>query len=376
MNLTKRLLPALLVIGELLAFVLWSTTPSSSQSKVIPDSYLAMAKELAPDADASLTARALWTLDQRGLPAAFEQLATTRLSNTSGRDHTIAHALGQRAYSTSLSLPNTLTNCSPDFDFGCFHGAIEAFVKNSPALRPQDVKGICENPKWANWIVYECWHGLGHGLLLAFPHRALEEVLAFCTVLGPEDKALCARGVFMQRLVFLSKPDRYGPQSVKLDPKDPTGSCRDVSVEFKEYCELALPTAFWVMYGANWPTFAQLCTQLDTLMRDNCFRGLGIHIVGTTGPDRRLPLDTCRSVAKSDSDVDYCVLGALTQTVFSYDDVFEQCPKIGGSRREECYSLGGRHLGTTEGDLNKQKARCRTLPLEGQNLCLLKAQGQ
>lgn len=120
-----------------------------------------------------------------------------------GQGHPLAHALGRYAMARRKDLA-VLGECTPSFQSGCFHGALEGWFLQGGTIDAASADGICA-ARSARGVrgfeLLECWHGLGHGLMV---HAGgdIQRALPICDALEAEQaRRECYDGIFMERAI-------------------------------------------------------------------------------------------------------------------------------------------------------------------------------
>jgi hypothetical protein len=141
-------------------------------------------------------------LRQDGLAASLDALERAAAEDPAVlRDaHQLAHALGREAVVARGGDASVLGACRPVFASGCYHGVVEAYVGVHGRIDMAALERMCaaagsnEQPG----PVYECIHGLGHGVLGAV-RLDVDSALRYCDALSrPGAGVWCHAGVFME----------------------------------------------------------------------------------------------------------------------------------------------------------------------------------
>jgi hypothetical protein len=157
-------------------------------------------------------AAAFGALQREGLGASLDVLEHAAAEDSAVlRDgHQLAHALGRQAVAARGGDASVISECRPSFASGCYHGVVEGSLKARGHLDMGVLKRMCaaagsdERPG----PVYECVHGLGHGVLGAVGFD-LGAALHYCDALGSGFDAWCHSGVFMEAITSsLGEPSR------------------------------------------------------------------------------------------------------------------------------------------------------------------------
>ncbi len=97
------------------------------------------------------------------------------------------------------------------------------------------------------WIEYQCFHGLGHGLMIA-TGLDLAISLEVCSRLDRRwDRDACRGGVFMENI-----STSYGVRSLWLRDEDPLYPCNWVGLEAKRRCYQLVTSRILPTVGDDW----------------------------------------------------------------------------------------------------------------------------
>lgn len=140
-----------------------------------------------------------------GVRVALDSLETLAAADPQlrGQGHPLAHALGRYAMARRRDLA-VLGECTPSFQSGCFHGALEGWFLQGGTIDAASADGICaaRSARGARGFeLLECWHGLGHGLMV---HAGgdFRQALPICDALDEvRARRECYDGIFMERAI-------------------------------------------------------------------------------------------------------------------------------------------------------------------------------
>jgi hypothetical protein len=149
-------------------------------------------------------ASAFGILQRQGLTAALDALddAAAKDSTILRGAHQLAHALGRQAVAVHGGDASVIRECRADFASGCYHGVVEAFIQARGKVEMAELERMClgtgsiERPG----PIYECIHGLGHGVLGASGFD-LGMALHHCDALSASKfQSACHSGAFMEAI--------------------------------------------------------------------------------------------------------------------------------------------------------------------------------
>ncbi len=143
-------------------------------------------------------------LEERGLGVAMDSLVREAAADSVvlRGGHQLAHALGRRSLALNGGDPAVIAECRPEFGAGCFHGVVEAYLNASGGIDMAVLERMCTSAggRKGPGAVYECMHGLGHGVLgvLGLDYA---RALGYCDSLSrPRFDTSCQEGVFMEAI--------------------------------------------------------------------------------------------------------------------------------------------------------------------------------
>lgn len=156
--------------------------------------------------------------------------------------HPIAHAIGRGTFALVKSVDKSFTDCDQTCHSGCYHGAMERFLRGdsdngndhiSEAELTQKAISACD-PKQNFQLRFQCLHGLGHALMyyLQTPQKKydLRKSLFICDQLADAWSIdSCWGGVFMENV----SPAEPGLGDVTDDRHYP---CNAIDDKYKTSC--------------------------------------------------------------------------------------------------------------------------------------------
>jgi hypothetical protein len=236
------------------------------------------------------------TLERAGLPAALDSLErfASRDSAVLREGHQLAHALGREALTTSKGDPAILGQCRPAFASGCYHGVVEALLRLRGRVDMAELQRMClaAGGSAAVGPVYECTHGLGHGVLGAVGLQ-VDTALRHCDALTePRLAVSCHQGVFMEAItVALNRGAEQGSHhhgheqrgadaAFTINPADPFSPCDRYSDPYADSCWLFQGFIVLKAVGFDAARALRICRSAPAGREDRCFQSLGHQLAG------------------------------------------------------------------------------------------------
>jgi hypothetical protein len=287
--------------------------------------------------------------------------------------HRIAHMIGSAALARYKgNVARAFAEGSSSCWSGYYHGILERALVGvgTKAELVTVVRRLCadEDLRANTFILYQCVHGLGHGLMI-YTGLNLPTSLSICEQLDTDwDQSSCDGGVFMEN--FNSS---YGVESRFLKDDDLVYPCDAVKKRHKYYCYLQVTDRLLAKTGYSWQKTADGCAGVEKGWRSICFQSYGRSASGTARLDAKRLLTLCNIPAQRDrSD---CVYGAVRDIV-SNDSAWARagrfCNQVDVSLRQRCFNGAGTiiyDLNSTDAD---RRAACRSITRQYLDACLLK----
>ncbi len=163
-----------------------------------------------------------------GVAAALDVVeAVAALDVAVERDgHVYVHMVGIEAYSPDVDVAETFSQCSTLFQSGCYHGVLQAHFMASGTVDEAIVRDLCRGYSGVDgdrWLLFQCLHGLGHGLTMYFGHD-LPRALDACDYLASNwDQESCYGGAFMENILNATQPHHPASELMMAEGGEGTG---------------------------------------------------------------------------------------------------------------------------------------------------------
>ncbi len=208
--------------------------------------------------------------------------------------HELMHYLGRDSYRRAGSV-TAFAGATPACESGFYHGIIEEFLADRPGLVEEEsgaiLVGECLRHGSPRALNEECYHGVGHALMLLLGND-LPRSLLECDRLfkSSAERRACYGGAFMENALSVTGDH----PSVYRDPSRPLFPCTIFGESYLDQCYFAQGRLL-VQRAAGDPREAfRECAGAPYKHREWCYAGASVEV----GLDRRLSM---RAVA------DFCV---------------------------------------------------------------------
>lgn len=264
--------------------------------------------------------------------AALEQLGN-RDREVAMDGHSYTHVIGIRAWQPGDDVATVFRSCSTLYQSGCYHGVIQSYLTAGGVVDSARVVGLCDDiaPVGTdNWLRFQCIHGLGHGLEMAW-NWDLPRALAGCDWLnGSWDEDSCYGGAIMENAVA-SMPGGHHTAKRALEQ---TGDHHGMAMDHGDH-DMTTPT--FRMRDSSDALYP--CTVLAERYQRSCYLGQGSILLSLVGNDFARAAQTCDGAPERVRDVCYTSLGtnASGATLMDADKSIQLCSPGDPSWRQWCF---------------------------------------
>ena len=348
------------------------------------------------------------TARDRGPRAALDSLE--RLAGQDhwirAKGHPLAHAIGRYAMEKRKDL-SVLGECTPRFQSGCFHGVLEGYFLQGGTIDRASVGSICAGQGVRGFERMECWHGLGHGLMV---HHAGDfgQALAVCDGLEAEQpRRECQDGIFMERAIRAigatsinvgdgpgighahgadGHADHATTRSLSAaDKQDGAGRAMAkvaARMERQQLCsgvEAGHQRSCWayqamVLMSLNWPNYPRAlrgCDAAPARAVGDCYQGFGKQMLGVSSGDVPRMMEACRQ--GDPAHATDCLMGGVeyfTDLDWRIEPGIDFCRQVPGEAKPRCYEMIGARLTLAHLDPEPVRAACRQVEPAWVRACL------
>jgi len=332
-----------------------------------------------------------------------------RLDPAVARDaHVYAHHIGIEAYQLSPSVTETFSECTDSFSSGCYHGVIQAYFEDRGSADADVLGALCEpykDSEQSQWILFQCIHGMGHGLTMYYEHH-LPSALEACDLLADRwDRQSCYGGAFMENVMAAIMPhhpatvlasegadhashaeaghgaDRDARPSAPtkpwtpLNPEDPLYPCSVMEDRYLKQCYLMQTSVMLHLNGNDLADASRSCDLAPPQMRPTCHQSLGRSISART-KDPEAAAAYCRS--GSEQYRGWCYVGvvkAFVDWTAQAESGLAFCQVVDDpGHKAMCYRGLGEEIATLVADGERKASLCGEAEEEFVKFCRRGAQ--
>ncbi len=295
--------------------------------------------------------------------------------------HTYTHAIGITAWKPGRDVGEAFRGCTGLFQSGCYHGVIQTYLTAEGEPDSLRVAGLCdaiEGDAPNQWLRFQCAHGLGHGLEMAW-NWELPRALQGCDWMPVQwDRESCYGGAFMEYAVaaladhaaarlrrelapgggedHAAHGGGGGGGGHHMDPSSATFRMRDstdllypcsiVGLRYTAACYLVQGGVILDLVGYDFAAAMAACDRAPADLRHHCYVSLGTNASGVTVRNPRKAIEAC-----SHGDPGYrpwCFVGVAKNFVdVTADpaDGFAFCRQVpAGTSRRQCWVAIGEQI--------------------------------
>lgn len=276
-------------------------------------------------------------IEKAGAKEAYGSFVEEYQDKDFSRQHMGAHILGELLYKKEgLS---GISVCDSSFSFGCYHSLFGAAIGEEGLDVVAEIDEACLDAYGP--LGLGCQHGIGHGLGEYLGSKKLVDQLQACAKLSWKAPLLgCASGVFMEyNFPTLVGESKASTQVRSLDQDDPYEPCSSLPKEFRRACYWELASWWEQVFARDYKEIGKLCQNISNVAeRQDCFRGLGASIGGTSDFNPSQAKAVCDLMPNQEARV-YCRAGA--SWIFwampgQRDKSLLLCDDLSGNLRNTC----------------------------------------
>lgn len=346
------------------------------------------------------------TARDRGPRAALDSLERLAAGDpwVRAKGHQLAHSIGRYAMEKRKDLA-LLRECTPRFQSGCFHGVLEGYFLQGGTIDRASVANVCAGPVGRGFERMECWHGLGHGLMV---HHAgdFRRALDVCDGLqADQPRRECQDGIFMERAIRA-----IGAESINVGDGPGIGhahgaeghaghAMRGLSADKQDAATRVMAKvaarrereqlcsglnaghqpSCWayqsmVLMSLNWPHYPRAlagCDAAPAQAVDDCYQGFGKQMLGVSSGDVPRMLEACRR--GDPARLTDCLMGGVeyfTDLDWRIEPGIDFCRQVPGEAKQRCYEMIGARLTLAHNDPQPVRAACRQVEPAWVRACL------
>jgi hypothetical protein len=269
--------------------------------------------------------------------------------------HPVAHAIGRWTYLQSKDVSASFDLCDSSCHSGCFHGVVERVFYGDdelaqtrhlgfPEIEPK-VPTVCDGfSGQSSAIQFQCFHGLGHAVLLALGYD-LTTALRACDLLDSSyGQSSCYGGVFMENV------NGFEDDLTEFREDDPHYPCNTLDEKYGASCYL-MQTSAMLDLGMSDEEIGRACLDAGQF-KGNCFTSFGRDMsnhVRTGDPGRAV--SACEEHSKGfERDCIAGVVYALSDNTWDGRFAYVYCSALETEEhREICYRISNSYLHSTYG---------------------------
>jgi hypothetical protein len=208
--------------------------------------------------------------------------------------HPVVHALGREIFRLKGNVHDSFMACDQTCHSGCYHGAVERFLRGDSAHLARHVSqseiaakaaAACDS-KAPLRVYFQCLHGLGHALMY-FTENEIEKSVQTCDSLPDEwSREACYGGVFMEN-VFSTNPEKRN-----ISATDYHHPCNQMAAKYRGACYLIQTWRMQEM-GLTTERLFQECAKAGPY-EEQCAQSVGRDLSNAArGGDSNLAAEEC-----------------------------------------------------------------------------------
>ncbi len=184
--------------------------------------------------------------------------------------HDVAHTLGHEAFKLYADFGKAMELQDEICNSGYIHGIIEEYFSETADVF-EAMKTICNAYPPGKFTSWECYHGVGHGLMY-YTNNNLPKALSLCRAYnGPFARTSCINGVYMEN--FNAGEKIHTSTFIKTD--DLFYPCSDPAFDYKKDCYVYAPIRYLHLNPEDYAGALDWCNNAPLPHQSTCANGVG-----------------------------------------------------------------------------------------------------
>lgn len=249
--------------------------------------------------------------------------------------HALVHEIGHKAFDKYNDFGEAMKYRDEICNSGYLHGVIEAQFSKSPNVF-EAVKTICSQYPHGKFLSWECYHGIGHGVMY-YTSNDLPKSLVTCESYQSEfARVNCSNGVFMENFNTDQKlhPSKYLNRNNLFFP------CQQQNRFNKGICYLYAPTYFLSLHKGDYLSALAWCRTAEALYQQTCAYGVGSQVIKENINNPKMAEKLCEDGERSMTTS--CISGMVALYINHYGSLNEAkvlCGKLNKRNTKTCLGV-------------------------------------
>ena len=287
-------------------------------------------------------ARAFATVAEEIGPQKSYELVRLKFPNNDTKAHDFAHVVGIVSFEKQGVAG--LGVCDTAYNYGCYHGFIEAFIATNTVAKVSQIESGCI----ALGAVHapSCLHGIGHGVLVDASYN-LDKALENCSILQSTSQIYCWDGVFMERIVGSMQNET---NKLVMTKETLLAPCDRVKTTYQEQCWRNQVSSWFRFFQGNTKDIGEQCSLIETRFQKTCFESLGLMVTITYGENAPTLISACQVITQNQISDD-CIIGSLKELLFEGKQAHiaaSLCNSVSPANRDYCQLTFRDHLAQSQ----------------------------
>lgn len=220
--------------------------------------------------------------------------------------HPVLHELGHAAYTYYGGYAQAMQHSNEICDSGYVHGVLESYLGSDVNIQ-QALQNAC-SPSMSTYDQWQCYHGLGHGVMLVSLGSVPKSLVLCNTLTGSFATDACINGVYMQHFVVTS----HDGDIPKTNPTS-LSDCTTQPVSDRGTCYDYAPSAYLTVYSGQYQSAIQWCSGAGSLV-SACDEGIGSQAMKDNITNVNEVKNICEGSTKLFAES--CISGAVGMDVY------------------------------------------------------------
>ncbi len=247
--------------------------------------------------------------------------------------HELTHEIGHTAFNKYKDFGKAMQYQDEVCNSGYMHGVIESYFEKNKSDISGAVKNACKSYKKNNFIAWECFHGIGHGVMFATDNNMPKSINLCAKLPNAFQYSACANGVFMQNF----NSDEFIHPSKFLSSKNFFYPCSTLNLQDMKNCYLYSPIYFLSKHNNDYLEAFKWCNTAPIAFINVCAMGVGTEMIKQNINNPKLVMQICLKASQNEKEA--CIEGMVGLYVYHYGNLSAAenlCKTLGVDAKKAC----------------------------------------
>lgn len=247
--------------------------------------------------------------------------------------HELTHEIGHEAFNKYKTFGNAIQFQDEVCNSGYMHGVLESYFNANKNNILFALKNACREYGKNNYAAWECYHGIGHGVMFATSNDVPKSISLCGSFTDNFSYFACTNGIFMQNF----NSDQFIHPSKFLSAQNFFYPCYQQKFQDMPNCYTYAPSYFLSLHKYNYPQALDWCNKAPYLFISACAYGVGSEAIKQNVNNPSFAEKICFDAPENEQKS--CLTGVISLYALHYGSILPSenlCKEINSSNKPIC----------------------------------------